>query len=59
MTSELPAVEAILWSEQINIYVLFQKCMDTWNEGIIGFFVPALSACSNVLLVSFILIFSL
>lgn len=42
MTSELTAVEAIQLSEQITIYVLFQKCMDTWNWGIIGFFVSAL-----------------
>lgn len=52
-------MEAILLSEQITIYELFQKCMDFRNRGIIGFSVPALSACSSVLLVSFILIFSL
>lgn len=59
MTSELTAGEAILLNEQITIYMVFQKHMDTWNGGIIGFFVPALSACSSVLLFSFILIFSL
>lgn len=42
MTSELTAVKAIQLSEQITIYALFQKCMDTWNWGIIGFFVSAL-----------------
>lgn len=29
MTSELTAVKAIQLSEQITIYALFQKCMDT------------------------------